>query len=270
MGSYLILKKMHDKKTINVDGKGKATTYSLAKEHFDDTDYMGKIFAQHASQKLFQIPLPDDPVKSKQEILLEEIVKRVGVYAIFTELFGWKLTKKQKTDSEKISIQDKWLHASRNLPNISTYFSTELSKLISNSNQLDRGSRYSNYTRKLFQVHYLANFLKLMFPKEVAACEQVLNNITELKKQDQKIKQEIEKSKKYKKWKDNLLRKAKKNPKLNLGKNECPICHYDGTTEIKAGPLKGKIFPNGFKLQFKMNDKNYRYCPSCEYSEESS
>lgn len=268
MGLCNILKKLIEEKIIKIDKKGKATTYFLTKDHYDDTDYLGEIFAQHASKKLFQIPFQTYDSKSKHEIILDEFIKRIGVYTIFTELYSWKLTENKKKNSERTLNQDKWLHASKYLQNLSTEFFKELSKLASNSEQVDYKNRYSNYSEKILQVNQLNIVLKRKFPKEVAVFEQVLKDISKFQKSDKKIKQEIEQEKKYKKWKNNLIQKAKRNPKVKLGINECPICHYDGKLKIKSGPLKGRIFPTGFYMQYESGHMEFWYCQCCQHSEQ--
>jgi len=263
MGINKIFKALIKKQEVEVDESVIPYWYALAKKSKLDFRHRGTLFLSHASSKILR---SDSIVVAStfEEFSIDDLVKKAGVYAVYSLLRGWDLTIKQKK-KDKLNVLSDWLKGTGSMPFLATHFNLKLKEYLKDSDDIVLHPK----TLKLV-IPKLMEILREKYPIETQALDEVWKNIDNIYEEDIRIKKQLEDKKKYDDYKKRLEAKRKKKPVKKLPKNQCPRCGFNGTRVIMAGPHKGTKFPKGFSVISRDEFGEDRFCRQCEYSERRS
>ena len=204
-------------------------TYELTLEGSKDIRIKANIFSNSGNKIL---GIQNFPLMLSDMEKLEELVKIVGVYTIFTHLKGKQLSLTKSKITEQWQIENSWLGNTLPMNNVSFFIKQCFFTFLKD----DKSKK-----QKIFK---LEKELKKGFPEEYLQLEEIYSNL------DESVSQIRNKKRKWDElnaWKIKLSKQNKKNIKLKP--NQCPLCRYDGTKKVEIGPCKGQIFQDGYYPQ---------------------
>jgi hypothetical protein len=241
-------------------------TYYLRNNVLNQISATSQEFRREIIHKISQFPYPEQEVsESNEHYLLRQLIHLFGIYNLYVQIKSWQFTSNNKSHEANYDARSEWFRNTFPLGNESfllengirdlTYprFYTTAEKFNESVSKI-----YQN-KKKLAKLNELEKNLKKMFPDQIMFFDQILNESPKKAKNMQKW---IKDSQQHEAWKKRLITKNKKTPKKKLKPNECPRCHYDGSTKVKVGHCKGMIFENGFAIQ--PGSEHYgKHCPAC-------
>lgn len=241
-------------------------TYYLMNKDLNQISAISKEFRRGIIHKIVQFPYPEQEVsESNEHYLIQQLIHLFGICHLYVQIKSWQFTSNTKSYEENHALRSEWFRNTFPIGNESfllengikdlTYprFYTPIEKFDESVSKI-----YQN-KKKLAKLNELEENLKKMFPDQMAFFDEILNESPKKAKSMQKWIKDFQQ---HKAWKKRLITKNKKIPKKKLKPNECPRCHYDGSTKVKVGHCKGIIFENGFAINPELKHHG-KHCPAC-------
>jgi hypothetical protein len=239
-------------------------TYYYKKQDLSETSYIGDEFSRAIPSWLYNYPqIPEHRSESDEMYFVRRLVRIFGIYALFVLIQSWKCTKSSKSHSENYDIRKSWLRETLPFPSGTNLLDETMNDLIhAGSHELRIAKPYANQ-EKMQKLLDLEKTLLKKYPQETKL---FLDCLDKAKSEFKETRKWIKDMERLNAWQERLNKKMKKNPKKLKKLNECPRCHYDGSTKVKYGPCKGMIFRNGFVLESGIEQQG-RHCPACGFWE---
>lgn len=232
--------------------------YEITPEGIDDIGLEADTFASDASHELLNYGRISSGTPAS---LLEELVRKIGVYTTFAYLQAWKRT--STTNSREINTDsvNAWLNHVRSMRSLSIYFENLTDYL--NSHQNRKAYIFEDENKKKI-LEMLEKELEKIYPSETGVCKTILEKTSCSVKQS---KDDLRDIMELEKWVKLQEKRNKKFPKKKIKPNECPRCHYDGTRSVPHGPSRGKIIKNSFAW-ITFEDRKVMHCAVCGFRQE--
>lgn len=246
-------------------------TYYIRKKSLNDISDLANEFRRMIIHKRNEFPdLPLEESEAKEGYFLRNIIHRYGIYTLFSQMQSWKFTSKEKLHAMNLDRRRTWLKNTVPSGIESVIFEDGITDLCGlrfygTTEEFNQtiSKMYEN-KQKWKKFLELEETLKKMYPMEMVFFEEMM---TRSPKEAEVTKKFISDVERHEEWKRRIILKNKKNPKQSLKPNECPICHYDGTSKVKGGQAKGRIFPAGFVNEVTNEEGEHWHCPACGHWE---
>jgi len=213
--------------------------------------------------------LPREDSESAELYLIKNLIHIYGLYNLYVQIKSWRFTSNKKSHGENFDIRRTWLRYTLPLGSESHLLEEGIKDLAglrfhgTTAEFNESVARIYANEKKWKKFLELEELLKKMYPDEIEFFEKIF---TKSPDEATRTREWIRGVQRREAWKKRLIRKSEKESKKQLKANECPRCHYDGSTKVKAGPCKGRIFEKGFVLEPGIEHQG-KHCPACGYWE---
>lgn len=228
--------------------------YELTQKGMNNIGLEANVFATDASRELLNYFIISSGTTSS---LLEEIIRKIGIYTIFVYLQAWRNTLSTNSRKENVELVNTWINHVLPMRDLSTYLE-QLVIHLSSSSEKNKTYIFEDENKKKI-LKDLQKELGKLYPDDTNLCQAVFETISSRVKEE---KNKMYDRKELEKWIKLQEKRNTKFSKKNIKENECPRCHYDGTKPVPKGPSKGKTFRLGFSLVTTKNRQS-RSCPVC-------
>lgn len=262
-GLALALSSMQKRNQIEKHLQKPYPLYYYVETGIDSIEYLGDEFSRLIPGFLNKYPNLHTHSKSSVSDFVSKLTNLFGIYTFFVLIHSWKLTDSSYSHTRNSQRRSTWLQNTLVFPYGSSLLDEGIIKLLGLADHDEQIARIYESKKKKTKLMEIEKILKKQHPDEISFFSSILQ---QAETEYPKTRRWIKEMEMFDAWVERLNRKMKKHPKTRLKPNECPRCHYDGSTEVKIGPCKGATFERGFSLESDNNHRG-RHCLACDFWE---